>query len=216
MIADGPSANRPPHILLPVWALEPVLLFSRSLKAGVLGFALMAPVLLGGCDRQSESPAQPEAEAGGEGLSGTLQRNFKGEPLPDFTVAGADGEELALTSLKGQPVLINLWATWCAPCVIELPTLNALAEKPGSKLKVITISQDSGDHERVAAFLSDRGFAALPAWQDAKNDLTFHYGTGTLPTTVLYDAEGREVWRYVGGKEWDSAEATTLIAEAGE
>jgi thiol-disulfide isomerase/thioredoxin len=191
--------------------LEPALLFSRSLKFAVLGFAVLA----GGCDRQSGQQAQPQASpsaAAKEG--GTLDRTKKGSPLPDFTMSDPSGQQLKLPSLKGKPVLINLWATWCAPCIAELPTLQAIAGRADLDLRVVTISQDMGDPAKVQTFLDQRGFAQLPAWLDTKGDLAFHYGVQTLPATIYYDAAGREVWRYTGGKDWSGAEAAKLLAEA--
>ena len=194
------------------------MLSSRSFKAVVLGCTLMAPAVLGGCDRQSGENAQPElsgdASGGGEALTGVIDRSHKGSPLPEFTLADPQGDKLDLRSLKGKPALINLWATWCAPCVAELPTLDKIANRADMNLQVVTISQDTGGSEKVRAFLDERGFAQLPAWLDPENDLTFHYGTGTLPTTVLYDAEGKEVWRFVGGHDWTSAESAEMLAEA--
>lgn len=150
---------------------------------------------------------------GGEVQTGVIDRSHKGSTLPEFTVSDPDGGTLDLPSLKGKPVLINLWATWCAPCVTELPTLDALAGRADIDLQVLTVSQDSGAPETVRAFLQDRGFSRLPTWLDPQNDLTFHYATGTLPTTVLYDADGKEVWRYVGGHDWNSAESQEMLAE---
>lgn len=175
----------------------------------------MAPSLLGGCDRQSGDDAQPQAEANGSptALSGTIDRSKKGEPLPDFTVSDAEGETLALPSLKGTPLLVNLWATWCAPCVIELPMLDQLAKERAGNLRVLTISQDMTETEKVAPFLAERKLDRLEPWIDPENDLAFHYGTGTLPTTILYDAEGQEVWRYVGGHDWTTPETAEMLAE---
>ncbi len=144
-----------------------------------------------------------------------LDRSHKGDELPPFTLADPQGQQLRMPGLKGKPVLVNLWATWCAPCIAELPTLNALAGRADTGLTVLTISQDMGDAAKVEAFLKQRGFAQLPAWLDPKGDLAFHYGVQTLPATILYDAEGREVWRYTGGKDWAGAEAAKLLAEAG-
>lgn len=195
----------------------PLSLSSRSLKLAVLGLA----VISGGCDRQSADKAQPAAgesaaatgpQPGGSVPKGQLDRASKGAHMPDFTLEDPKGQKLALSSLKGQPVLINLWATWCAPCIKELPQLDKLAA--AGTVKVITISQDSADPEKVGAFLSERGLKALPAWLDPKNDLSFHYNTGTLPTTIYYDGQGREVWRYVGERDWADAETATLLAEA--
>ena len=195
--------------------LEPVLLLSRSLKLAVLGCALIA----GGCDRQSGETAQPQpAEGvapGGKTVSGVVDRSHKGSELPDFTLADASGAKLRLADLKGKPVLINLWATWCAPCVTELPTLNALSNRADANVRVVTVSQDTGEPAKVQAFLDARGFAQLPAWVDPKGDLAFHYDANTLPTTIYYDAQGKEVWRYVGGHDWGSTESAKMLAEAG-
>lgn len=192
------------------------MLLSRSLKLAVLGLTVLA----GGCDRQSADTAQPQASESapsatgrpqGQTPKGVLDRTTKGSPLPAFTLSDPAGRKLVLPSLKGEPVLINLWATWCAPCVKELPLLDQLA----GKVKVVTVSQDSADPEKVGAFLKDRGLKTLTPWLDPKNDLSFHYGTGTLPTTIYYDAQGREVWRYIGERDWSDAETAKLLAEAG-
>jgi len=129
-----------------------------------------------------------------------------------MTFADPAGRKLALASLRGKPVLVNLWATWCAPCVKELPTLDALAAK--GAVRVLTVSQDSGDPAKVGQFLKDKGAAKLEAWLDPDNAMSFHYNTGTLPTSVLYDSQGREVWRFVGENDWASPASAALIAEA--
>lgn len=193
------------------------LLSSRSLKLAVLGLAVLA----GGCDRQSDQKAQPQAtrsaaptgpQAGGPIPKGVIDRTNKGARMPDFTLDDPAGAKLRLAELAGKPVLINLWATWCAPCIKELPQLDKLAAS--GAVRVITVSQDSADPHKVAEFLKNRGVTRLPAWLDPKNDLSFHYGTGTLPTTIYYDAQGREVWRYIGERDWGDAETARLLAEA--
>jgi thiol-disulfide isomerase/thioredoxin len=191
-------------------------LSSRLLKSIVLGLAVMA----GGCDRQTGQKAQPQASASapaGEAkpgeLTGTLDRSHKGSQLPDYTLTDASGKELQLKSLKGKSFLINLWATWCAPCIAELPTLNAIAGRADMNVKVVTISQDLGEPAKVQQFLDRKGFAQLPAWVDAKGDLAVQYGVQNLPTSILYDAQGREVWRFLGGHDWSSTEAQKLLDE---
>ena len=186
------------------------MLLSRSLTSAVLGFALLA----GGCDRQSGDKAQPQASSAAAKEGGTLDRTHKGSAIPDFALKDPEGAELKLPSLKGKPLLINLWATWCAPCIAELPTLQAIAGRADMNVQVVTVSQDMGDPVKVRAFLDSRGFAQLPAWLDAKGDLAFHYGVQTLPATIYYDAAGRELWRYTGGMDWSGAEAAKLLAEA--
>lgn len=173
------------------------------------------------CDRESENPAQqPESStAGNEGESATLvgeiDRSHAGEPLPQFSVIDPQGITLDLVALEGQPALINLWATWCAPCVIEMPMLDELAGESDT-LRVLTISQDLQGAEVVQPFFEERDLANLQPWLDPENNLAFHYGGGgsVLPTTILYDAEGKEVWRMIGGYDWSSPEARALIDEA--
>ena len=192
-------------------------LSSRSLTFAVPGYALLGAcaLLVAGCDRQSGRQAQPQesqAAASGE-LSGTIDRSRKGSELPDFTFKDPAGKELHLAGLKGKPLLINLWATWCGPCVAELPMLEKLAADRAGELKVLTVSQDLADPAKVAAFLTDRGITRLEPWLDPDNALSTHYATGTLPTTIYYDAEGREVWRFVGGHDWSNAETAKMLAE---
>ena len=79
---------------------------------------------------------------------------------------------------------------------------------------MLTVSQDMSDPAKVADFLKAKGGDALEPWLDPANDLSFHYGTGTLPTTILYDAAGKEVWRFVGENDWAGPDAAKLLAEA--
>ncbi|MDP3908109.1 TlpA disulfide reductase family protein [Novosphingobium sp.] len=189
------------------------MLSSRSLKAVILGCA----VLIGGCDRESADKAQPQASeaatAPTKELTGTIDRSKRGSHLPDLTFSDPTGKTLALASLKGKPLLINLWATWCAPCVAELPTLDKLAADRAGNLKVLTISQDLGQPQRVGEFLAQRGVKNLEPWLDPDNALAMQYDVQTLPTTIYYDAEGREVWRFVGGHDWSGAETAKMLAE---
>ncbi len=190
-------------------------LLSRSVTAAVLVLALGAA----GCDRQTSGDKQPgagpQSSPGPAQPAAGLDRSKRGTPLPAITLQDAAGKSLTLASLKGKPALINLWATWCAPCVVELPTLNALANRADMNLTVVTVSQDMGSPEKIQPFLDQRGLAQLPAWLDAKGDLAFHYGAQTLPATILYDAAGKEVWRFLGDRDWGSAESLALLGEGG-
>ncbi|MEO6042050.1 MAG: TlpA disulfide reductase family protein [Croceibacterium sp.] len=174
-------------------------------------------LLVGGCDRQSAPPAQPQAAAGTETtgeLNGKIDRSFAGTARPAATLKDPAGKTLDLASLKGKPALVNLWATWCAPCVVEMPLLDRIAGETGGKLAVVTISEDFKG-ELVAPFFAQKGFKNLPQWLDPTNALALAYGGGTaLPLTVLYDKQGKEVWRVMGGFDWSSPDARKAIAEA--
>ena len=99
-----------------------------------------------------------------------VDRSHKGQPAPDAAFNDPDGGEISLAEFKGTPVLVNLWATWCAPCVKELPTLDRLAamHRDDGKLGVIAVSQDSGRMRRSSAFLAKLKVEDLGAYQDPK------------------------------------------------
>ena len=135
--------------------------------------------------------------------------------MPDLTLTDPAGKTLRLPDLKGTPVLLNLWATWCAPCVKEMPLLDTLAADTKGKLRVITASQDMQGAEKVAPFFAAKKFAHLEPWLDPENELVFHFSGNNLPFTVLYDAQGREVWRVAGDLNWSAKENREKVAEAG-
>lgn len=182
---------------------------ARSL---LISFAL----LISACGRQ-EQPASNEAETeAGVPVKG-VDRSHKGQPAPDARFQDPEGKEISLARFRGVPVVVNLWATWCAPCVKELPTINALARTYGKdgSLGVIAVSEDSGPQGSVEAFLQKLKVDRLGAYHDPAMALSGALNVQVLPTTILYDAKGREVWRYVGDLDWTSAEASRLLAEIG-
>ena len=185
----------------------------------VLRLILLLLALLGmtACDRQK--PGTPQGEApGGVAVAEEkgVERRFKGRSAPDTLFRDPDGGETSLAEFEGVPVLVNLWASWCAPCIKELPTLEKLeqAQVRGGQLAVIAVSQDRAPKASVDAFLAGRKIARFAAFHDPEMALSSALGIEVMPTTVLFDAQGREVWRYVGDLDWTSAEAATLLAEA--
>ena len=145
-----------------------------------------------------------------------VDRSQKGQAAPDTNFKDPDGGDISLADFKGTPVLVNLWATWCAPCVKELPTLDRLAASYArdGELGVIAISQDIGPQHSVTAFLDKLGVSHVGAYQDPTMGLSGALGVQVMPTTILYDSEGRELWRYVGDLDWTNAEAAQLLSEA--
>ncbi len=134
--------------------------------------------------------------------------------MPVLAVEDGTGRDLNLGALQGQPVLLNLWATWCAPCVKEMPLLDELAGDYEDRLRVVTVSQDMGNPEKVADFFERGGFEHLEPWLDPQAEIGFALGDTLLPTTVLYDASGKEVWRVRGDYDWASEEARSAIDSA--
>ena len=197
---------------------------------------LAMATLLAGCDRQNPpapqgnganaavaAPAAPGAppDAGNAAAhaqypTGRLDRSKGGTPAPAVAFQRPDGGQMRLSAFRGRPVLVNLWATWCGPCVVEMPSLDRLAAaQPDDGLQVIAISQDSTDGRRkVTDFFAARNLPNLQPYLDAEMGLMFALGADTLPTTILYDSQGREVWRMVGMAEWQSERIARLLREA--
>lgn len=168
-----------------------------------------------------QKPPQPEANEATAAQAGPVKgvdRTHRGTVAPTAAFNDPDGGTIGIAKFKGVPVLVNLWASWCAPCIKELPTLDKLAasHREDGQLGVIAVSQDTGPQPSVEAFLKKLKVEDLGAYHDPKMALSGALGPDTvLPTSILYDAQGREVWRYVGDLDWTGAEAAKLLAEAG-
>ncbi|WP_237392421.1 TlpA family protein disulfide reductase [Aurantiacibacter rhizosphaerae] len=181
-------------------------------------FAGLAASTLAACDNGEEDTAQenvaPPVESGTIELTGTLDEEYAGTSIPEVTVVNPAGEKLLLSEV-GEPVLLNLWATWCAPCVVEMPLLDNLAAELKGKVRVLTVSEDMRGAEVVEPFFVERDLPNLPQWLDPDNELAFTFGGGpVLPLTVLYDADGNELWRVIGAYDWDTEEARAMVLDA--
>jgi thiol-disulfide isomerase/thioredoxin len=172
-------------------------------------------LLLSACGQSPEPTNNDTAAIEASMPTKGVDRSHRGQPGPDATFQDPDGGDISLAEFKGTPVLVNLWATWCAPCVKELPTIDVLARTHGrgGALGVVAVSQDSGPQGSVEAFLQKLKVDDLVAYHDPKMALSGALNAQVLPTTVLLDAEGKEVWRYVGDLDWTSEEARKLLAE---
>lgn len=142
-----------------------------------------------------------------------VDRSHRGEAALDVPFTAPGGEKITLASFAGKPVLLNLWATWCAPCVAEMPTLDAVAARLGGKVTVLTVSQDLEGHKAVAPFFAKAGFRQLKPYLDDRAAVSIAY-QANLPTTILFDATGKELWRVTGGVDWAGAEAAEILREA--
>lgn len=176
---------------------------------------LLAPLValsLAACERE---PADNQQVAGAEVPVKGVDRSHAGQAFPDAEILNADDDPATLSDAQGTPVLVNLWASWCAPCVKELPTLDALSRRQGAP-RVIIVSEEMAERASVEAFLEQHGINDVESWRDPKLALSGALGVQVMPTTVYYDASGRELWRYIGDLDWTSAEAARLLAEAGQ
>ena len=179
---------------------------------------LLLALVVAGCDRQKpETPQGNEAAASAPATPEKgVDRSHKGKPAPDTDFHDPDGGDISLADFKGVPVLVNLWATWCAPCVKELPTLDRLAAAHAidGDIGIIAVSQDMAPQGSVKAFLGKLGVKHVGAYHDVKMALSGAFGVDVMPTTILIGSDGNEIWRYVGDLDWTSAEAEKLLSEA--
>ena len=184
---------------------------------------LVFMVSLAACDRDS-SEAEQEFAGGktgeegetiesGQGLVGKLDISRRGTSMVDTPFQAPDGRTVRLSDFTGKPLLVNIWATWCAPCIVEMPMLDELAARETERLKVLVVSQDIQGAEKVLPFFARGDFRKLEPYVDPENGLSFGFGSGLMPTTVLYDAKGKEVWRVIGAMDWDGAKAAALLEE---
>lgn len=117
-----------------------------------------------------------------------------------------------LADYQGKYVLVNFWATWCAPCRKEMPQLNALQKEfGGDDFEVLTIATGRNSPEGITKFFTEAEIDSLPRHQDPKQALASQMGVFGLPITVLINPEGREIARLRGDAEWDSDSAKAII-----
>jgi thiol-disulfide isomerase/thioredoxin len=170
-----------------------------------------------GGETDANAPEQPGSTGPKpEAPTGRLDRTTAGSAAPATSFEDPDGSPASLADFRGRPVLVNLWATWCAPCIAEMPTLDKLAARERERLEVLTISQDLDGREKIEAFFARQGYRSLDTWLDPQMALMDALKVDTLPTTIYYDAQGRELWRMVGMEEWDSGRAALLLKEGFE
>lgn len=133
-------------------------------------------------------------------------------PATDAVFHDADGNDVNFSDFKGKVILVNLWATWCAPCVKEMPDLNELQKSlGGEKFEVVLISQNSDGIESSLEFIKEKNITNLDTFIDTKRNVARALKTNSLPTSLLIDAEGFEVGRLIGPAEWNSGDAQALI-----
>jgi thiol-disulfide isomerase/thioredoxin len=127
---------------------------------------------------------------------------------PGFTFAGADGRPLRLADFQGRVVLVNLWATWCPPCIAEMPDLDGVQQRlGGDAFQVVAVSLDRGGLSHAKAWLERNDMRALtPYAADVAQ-----FGNAVLPTSLLLDRQGRVAWHGSGMRDWSGADAQAAI-----
>lgn len=178
----------------------------RTLALAAMFLAAFAALILAGLT--------VTAPAGAAGIK-TFVDIEPPQPLPQVDVMTMQGEPTTLAKALpvGKPAVVNLWATWCAPCVKELPALAALQKLLGDDAAVVALSVDRGGVYAVGAFFAKTGIEGLRSLVDPRAESLQTLQARGLPTTILVDAQGREVARYEGPAEWDSADMAAQVKE---
>ncbi|MBI3895110.1 MAG: TlpA family protein disulfide reductase [Acidobacteria bacterium] len=141
---------------------------------------------------------------------GQLRIPALGDQVPNFTLRKDDGQVLALADYRGKIVVLNFWATWCAPCIEEMPSLNRFTEKYGGQgVEVIGVSLDE-DPEAYREFLAKNQISFLTL-RDPSRQTSQLYGTYKLPESYIISREGRLLNKIIGAADWTSAEMISYM-----
>lgn len=133
-------------------------------------------------------------------------------PIPAATFTDGDGKPVTLADKRGKVVLLNIWATWCPPCVREMPSLDRLQARFGGRdFEVVAVSEDRGGAAVVNAFYKRLGLTSLALYLDPNAGVSRALNVLGLPTTILIDRDGNEVGRVPGPADWDSGAAEALV-----
>ena len=195
-MAEGPAAKRPPHwmLLLSFKGVCSVPISRRLFGASLALAPAFAPM------QAAHAAAGPERLREGS------------RPAPAIAFTDAEGRERTLADFAGRGLVINLWATWCPPCVAEMPALDRLAATLAAEgIEVLPLSSDRGGRAQVEPFYQRTNIRTLGIWLDPRGTAARALGVRGLPTTVIVDRAGMERARLEGDAAWDTPEMLTAL-----
>lgn len=209
-MSEGPEASAKPKAPSQKqrglgWVIGSVALVGAAAAVYIIGSASTKP-----------TPPAPSAAATASTFASKLTTPAQATPSPDYTFYDASGKAMKIADLKGKVVVMNIWATWCGPCVTEMPTLAKLqAAYAGKPVEVVTVSIDS-ETSAAKARLFIAQHAPLKFYHDREMKLPFKLSPPApgAPTTVIYGKDGLEVARIAGEADWAGPEARALVDKA--
>lgn len=186
-------------------------------SAGLL-YVILSAALSGKPDISRHAVADGAILSDPNLLTGDMA-NFVYAASPRAAPAGTflrDGRETTLADFRGRTILVNFWATWCAPCLKELPSLDALEEKLGGPdFAVVAVASDAQGADKAREYLDKLKIRELQLYADPKLALLIATGgSAQIPLSILIDAQGREIGRFTGPADWSSPEAIALMEAA--
>jgi thiol-disulfide isomerase/thioredoxin len=168
----------------------------KSTVAAAVMFLLVAPAF-GAADEGA--PDMPDRTKLGEFVPSSPPF-----PAPAISLTDSGGHSVELADLKGKLVVVNLWATWCEPCLREMPSLERLQSRLGERLAVLAVSEDRGGNKAVEPFIAKLGLKSVKIYIDPKSEVGHAFGARGLPTSFLIDRGGKVLGHVEGAAEWDS------------
>jgi thiol-disulfide isomerase/thioredoxin len=132
-------------------------------------------------------------------------------PAPTVPLTDAAGNTANLSDFQGKLVLVNLWATWCEPCLREMPSLERLQSRLGERIAVLAVSEDRGGSKVVEPFVDKLGLKIVKTYIDPKSAVGHAFEVRGLPTSILIDRKGRVLGRVEGAAEWDSPKIIAIL-----
>ncbi len=173
----------------------------------------LVSALLGGATLHSATIPRKAVAASPDGGLSKLRETPEGRPLPEgLTFTDADGRETRFEAFRGRALVVNFWATWCPPCVAEMPSLDRLhAQVARDGIEVLALSSDRGGRAQVEPFYQRTAIRNLGIWLDPRGAAGRALGLRGLPTTLLLDRRGLEVARLEGEAEWDHPQMVAAL-----
>ena len=169
-----------------------------------LSLALAALLLLSFASCEKDDPIETVApdttEAPADHTHAEGDGEIEAEMAPDFTVYTADGAPVKLSDMKGKPVVVNFWATWCNPCLSELGHFEDMYKKYGDSINFMMVDMTDGSREtaqKVKAFVDSNGYT-FPVYLDTKQYAAYTYSVSSIPMTLFINENGEIVYNYVG------------------
>ena len=167
------------------------------MKGWIGAIILLTLLVATGCNKQQEAAVE-------------------GKLAPDFTLNDINGHPVKLSSLRGNVVLVNFWATWCPPCREEVPSLVRMTQAMrGKHFQLLAVSIDEGGKAAVEDFFKKSG-SVLPALFDTDGAVSKRYGTTGVPETFVIDTKGVIMKKVVGGMDWSSPEVLAALEDLGK
>lgn len=186
--------------------------------AGVAAFySLAGDAGNGSCKAARQTAARMTPLAKGEVAAVEIRKDP--QPAPELAFTGPDGQPMTLAALKGKTLLVNLWATWCAPCLKEMPALNALQKAMGGPdFAVVAINIDTRNLDKPKAWLAENKVTALAFYGDPQaatfQALRAAHKVEGMPVSIIVDRQGCELGILQGPADWASADSKALMAAA--